>query len=361
MKVLIATPLYPPEGGGPATYSKILEDELASVGDSVTLVKFSDFHKYPKYIRNIRYFFAVLEKAFTADIVLVLDPVSTGFPALVAGSLAGKKVVVKVVGDYAWEQGVQKCGVKDSLDEFVRTKQVPALCGFFRFIQTTVARLSTKVIVPSDYLKGIVSLWGINSSKIETIYNSIALPNAAPVAGAAVSAPYIITVARLVPWKGIDALIETYARVRAEFSELSLVIVGDGPDRELLENLAVNAGGTIRFTGGLPHEEALALVHGAKLFVLNSTYEGLSHVLIESLMLGTPVLASDAGGNPETVSQGENGLIVPLGSQIALQEALEKMLRSDTFDRAMIATKAREKFAVSKMIEKTRALLASLV
>ena len=360
MRLLVATPLYPPEGGGPATYSKIIEEEFAREGDEVALVKFSDFHKYPKYIRNIMYFFAVLDKAFSADIVLVLDPVSTGFPALVAGRLAGKKVVVKVVGDYAWEQGVQKCAVKDSLDEFVRTKQVPALCGFFRFIQTTVARLATRVIVPSDYLKGIVSLWGIKKSKIETIYNSIALPSALPQTSNA-TAPYIITVARLVPWKGIDALIDVYGRVRAEFPQLSLVIVGDGPEKNKLMEKAVSAGGTVQLTGGLPHEDALALVQGAKIFVLNSTYEGLSHVLIESLMLGTPVLASDAGGNPETVIEGENGHIVPVGSQIALQEALEKMLRSDTFDRAQIASKAQEKFAVSKMIEKTRTLLQSLI
>src|SRR3989344_1930156 len=119
MKLVIATPLYPPEIGGPATYAEILMRELPKRGVEVELVKFSDVRHLPKIIRHYFYYRRVLEAARGADAVFALDPVSTGLPAMRAAKKAGKPFAVKIVGDYAWEQGVQRFGVTLDLDEFV--------------------------------------------------------------------------------------------------------------------------------------------------------------------------------------------------------------------------------------------------
>src|SRR3989338_11012397 len=117
MKLVIATPLYPPEIGGPATYAKLLEEGLPGKGIEVELVKFSEVRHLPRLIRHYAYYRRVLRAAKSADVVLALDPVSVGLPAMWAAKRAGKSFVVKIVGDYAWEQGQQRFGVMQNLDE----------------------------------------------------------------------------------------------------------------------------------------------------------------------------------------------------------------------------------------------------
>src|SRR4051812_7117496 len=105
MRLLIATPLYPPELGGPATYAKALEDGLPAHGNQVTLVKFGTVRHLGKGVRHLAFFWHIFTALKHADMVLALDPVSVGLPALLAARLRRKPFLVKVVGDYAWEQG----------------------------------------------------------------------------------------------------------------------------------------------------------------------------------------------------------------------------------------------------------------
>ena len=169
MKIVIATPLYPPEIGGPATYAKLLEDGLLAKGVEVELVKFSEVRHLPKIIRHYVYYRLILKAARSADVILALDPVSVGLPAMYAARKARKPFVVKIVGDYAWEQGQQRFGVKQSLDEFVMTKDVPFPVHLLKLIQTRVARSATRIIVPSEYMKGILIKWEITKEKIFVI------------------------------------------------------------------------------------------------------------------------------------------------------------------------------------------------
>src|SRR3989344_8147291 len=104
MKLLIATGLYPPESGGPATYTKLLEERLPALGFSVLVLPFSRVRHLPKIIRHIAYFFKCLRMACAADVVYALDTASAGLPAALAAKLAGKKFLVRVHCDYAWEQ-----------------------------------------------------------------------------------------------------------------------------------------------------------------------------------------------------------------------------------------------------------------
>jgi glycosyltransferase involved in cell wall biosynthesis len=363
MKLVIATPLYPPELGGPATYAKLLSEHLPEAGDDVDLVKFSSVRHLPKVVRHVSYYWKVLRAARGADLILALDPVSVGFPALLAARTLAKPFVVKVVGDFAWEQGKQRFGVTASLDEFVKETPAHSRVGFLRSIQTYVARRAECVIVPSNYLKGIVTAWGISPEKISVIYNSVELPEIS-IRSAHEKAAQIVSVGRFVPWKGMEALIDAVAEVRKEIPDVSLRLVGDGPDKALLERKGKELlGNAIMFTGPLSHEETLRTMKYADIFVLNSSYEGLSHTVIEALMLGNTIVVSDAGGNPELIHDGENGLVVQTGDTPALVAALMKLLKDESL-RARLGARAQEssaRFSLSLMIEKTHALLSSAV
>lgn len=366
MRLLIATPLYPPDPGGPATYAKILEQELPVRKVQVALLKFSDVRRYPKVLRHIAYFILLVRAGKDSDAILALDPVSTGFPAMLAARLLKKPFFVKVVGDYAWEQGTQRFGIRVSLDEFVRTKHVPFSVEVFRKIQTYVAHSARTVIVPSEYLRGIVSRWGIDKECVTVIYNAMQEEEEGtlPASVASSTRPRIVSVGRLVPWKGMPGLIDAMTTVQDEFPDAVLVIAGDGPDRDALERFSharLKNGGLL--LGPLPHPDTLALIRDADIFVLNSTYEGLSHLLIEALALGKPVIATNVGGNPELIEDGKNGLLVPAGDRTALAEAIVHLLKNQGH-RDLLANTAKEsakRFSTAVMADATAATLTRYV
>jgi glycosyltransferase involved in cell wall biosynthesis len=359
MKLVIATPLYPPESGGPATYARLLVDHLPTLKtdggkenserDEVALVKFSDVRHLPKIIRHVVYFFNVHKAARSADVILALDPVSTGLPAALAAKILKKPFVVKIVGDFAWEQGRQRFGITSDLDTFVREKKVPLAVAFLRTIQKFTARSASRIIVPSHYLEKILIEWGVPSEKISVIYNSIEAPHLTDT-NLPKKAKQVVTVARLVPWKGIYELIDAVALVQKNISEVSLLIIGDGPEEMRLKERI------------LSHDEVLLAMHASEVFVLNSSYEGLSHVLIEALHLGNAILASDAGGNTELIQDGINGLVVTVGDMNALVEALQTLLKDENGIQKRLSKGAIESshlFTVPVMINMTRELLVS--
>lgn len=356
MKLVIATPLYPPEPGGPATYASLLMELLVREGVDPMLVKFGDVRHLPKVIRHVKYAWRVYRAAKHADIVLVLDPVSTGFPAALACMLAKKPFVVKIVGDYSWEQGTQRYGITATLDEFVETKRVPLQVRVLRFIQTFVAKRAASVIVPSEYLKRIVTSWGIFHGKISVIYNAMRFeePGQLPHEVATLPYPHVVSIGRLVPWKNMRGVIDAAATL----SHGSLIIVGDGPERAGLTEYASRIFPRTTFTGALSHKETLAILADAQAFILNSSYEGFSHLLVEAVSLGIPVVATNVGGNPEILRSDADGVLVPPGDSTKLIEAVNDLLTRRKRTRPEDAV---TRFSGKTMARRTAELLKSLV
>lgn len=358
MKLVIATPLYPPEIGGPATYAKLLAEGLPGEGIEVELVKFSDVRHLPKLIRHYAYYRRVLCAARDADAVLALDPVSTGLPAMKAAKKAGKPFVVKIVGDYAWEQGRQRFGVTQELDEFVRTKQPSWFVRRLQAIERNVATSADKVIVPSHYLQHIVALWGISEERVRVIYNSVVIEGRGKVPDTVQNAsrPLVMTAGRLVPWKGIDGVIEAMVKV----PNATLIISGDGPEREVLRQQAEKKiPGRYVFTGALPHTDVLSVLELVDVFVLYSSYEGLSHMLVESLMLGTPAIAARVGGNSEVLDEAS---LVTKGNTAELTERIANVLRADEKkNRTAFGKLADKQLSPETMLSATAELLNHII
>src|SRR3989344_3187997 len=200
MNILIATGLYPPEIGGPATYTKLLEGRLPARGFAVSVLPFKTVRRLPKGVRHIAYFWKCLRMAHTADLVYAQDTVSVGLPAALAAIVAGKKFIVRVPGDYAWEQAQQRFGVTDSLDEFQK-KSYGLRVGALRAVQRFVVRRARAVVVPSKYMEQVVGRWTA-SECITTIYSSVEMPRPKRVERPA--GFLVVSVARRVPWQGVE-------------------------------------------------------------------------------------------------------------------------------------------------------------
>jgi len=110
MKLLIATGLYAPEIGGPATYTAFLEKHLLRYGVAYEVLPFSVVRKYPKVIRHFAYLIKLLLRSRGTTALYALDTVSVGLPVCIASFLTRKPYLLRVPGDYAWEQGQQRYG-----------------------------------------------------------------------------------------------------------------------------------------------------------------------------------------------------------------------------------------------------------
>lgn len=366
MRLLIATPLYPPEAGGPASYSYALTQGLPSRGIEVVLVPFSSVGHLPKGVRHVVYAYHIVRAGFSCDAILALDPVSVGLPAWVASFLLRKPFFVKIVGDYAWEQGRQRHRMWLPLDEFVQTTQVPFPTYVLRRVQTFVAHRAKQIIVPSEYLQNILSTWGLRAERIHVIHNAVPLKTPADASAVldSTTAPRIVTAGRLVPWKGINGLITAMVSVHEKIPNASLIVVGDGPERETLEKYAKARlpEGAVVFTGVQEPDVALAIYAQADVFVLNSTYEGLSHVLIEAMSLGRPIVATKAGGNMELIEDDKTGLLVSVGDSEKLAELILYLCQHKEKAKHLGATAKQRSldFSQEKMLDATAEFLSKV-
>ncbi|MDP3725664.1 MAG: glycosyltransferase [bacterium] len=355
--VLIATGLYPPNIGGPATYSKLLEEELPNHGITPTVVSFGSVRQFPKLIRHFVYFLKVVANSETVQVIYAQDPVSVGFPALLAARILGKKYILKIVGDYAWEQyqaQSEKRKAKSAYERFVTVEEFQKQRFDFitearRWIEHFVARHADVVIVPSNYLKTIVISWGVRREKIQVIYNSFDLPATVPDKKSIrerlhLHGTIILSAGRFVPWKGFDALIEVVADLKEKIPNIKLYTAGDGPEKKNLELRIKNyeLSNTVFLVGRLSHDALIEYIQAADIFVLNTGYEGFSHQLLEVMALGVPIITTHVGGNPELIENLKTGILVSYNNKSEIKNAIELLVKDGEL-RERLAQSGKEK------------------
>lgn len=370
MKILIATGLYAPDIGGPATYAAMLERTLPARGVELVVVPFHSVRGYPKLIRHVVYAWLIWRQTANVDLIYALDPVSVGLPAVLVAKVRRKKFLIRLGGDYAWEQGRGRFGMSETLDEYrARPTAAPRTVRLLARIQTWVTNQATIVIAPSQYLKSIIVSWGVSAARVQVIYSALSplTPTETPQATKQqynVTGPLIVTAARLVPWKGIVALVTVVKRLRESFPDVTLVIAGDGPERALLEQHIETSDVTdsVRLLGSVDKTKLANLKQAADLFVLNTAYEGLSHELLEVMALGTPIVTTPAGGNTELLSDQDTALLVPFNDEAAMQAAIKQIINDPIAAqaRAIAARERTAQFAEDTVVRELHTLLVNV-
>lgn len=148
----------------------------------------------------------------------------------------------------------------------------------------------------------------------------------------------IVSLGRLYPVKGIQYLLEAMPEVLRDFPEVRLEVIGDGPDRSRLEELARKLGvaHAVVFRGGLPHEEIARELAGALIFVGPSLREGQGIAFVEAQAAGAAVVGTAVGGIPEVVADGWNGLLVAPRDPRALAQAVVRLLGDHSLRKTLV-------------------------
>ncbi|MDN5869963.1 MAG: glycosyltransferase family 4 protein [Nitrococcus sp.] len=139
--------------------------------------------------------------------------------------------------------------------------------------------------------------------------------------------PFIVAMGRLVPQKGFDLLVRAFASIHWRHPEWSLVILGDGPEREKIWRLALTLGigDCVHMPGRVarPH----AVLRRAKLFALSSRFEGMPMALLEAMACGLPCVSFDCPTGPaELIVHNVNGLLIPPEDLPALAQSLVQLM-----------------------------------
>ena len=352
MKIVLATPLYPPEIGGPATYVKELAEHLryqhevtivayATTSENIpgtTLITVSKRRPLP--VRLLKFAWVLFEAAKGADVIYVQNAVAAGLPAVIVGRLRHVPVVVKFVGDEAWERATQLRLTTKQLEDFLAHPSEATLkIKIIMHIQGWVLRHAQAVTTPSKYLaEALIQTYKVARGRVTVNYNAAEKTEVLPFAATVVPHQMVVT-ARLVEWKGIGGVIRATALLAKQFPDVQLLIAGDGPEEEALKKLTADLGMQkhVTFLGRVSRAETWHIRKTSQVYVLNSTYEGLPHTALTSFAAEIAMVATNIPGTNEAVYDEQSGLLVEPGKDVALAQAIARLFNDETLRARLIA------------------------
>ena len=370
MNVLVATGMWPPDVGGPASHAPEVCEYLLRRGHRVAAVTMADHppapesypvhwasRRKPLVWRQLVAARLVARLARSTDIVY-----STGMMgrSSLGAAVARRPIVLKLTSDPVFERSLRWRLFGADLGAFQDARGLRI--GVLRRARDLALARASRVIIPSEALRELALGWGLPAEKVVVIPNPVSPP---PELGEreelrrrhGLEGRTLVFAGRMVPQKAIPVALEAVVRN----PDVSLVLAGEGPYLERLQELArsLPLDGRARFLGPQPRQAVFELLRAADAALLSSSWENFPHMVVEALSVGTPVLATDVGGVTEILRDGENGLLVPMNDPEALAGAIRRYFDDETLQErlraAAVASVAR--FSPDEIYGRLEALL----
>ena len=318
MNIAIALKTFPPDViGGMETQTKRMGTELHKAGHDVTVFtkRFGDHDdsdvpyevvrvwnwRINSFVSDLTFLlFTILalvrrQKEFDVLQCMMIYPV--GFLGYVVNKLTGLPYFAWIRGgdyylmnDVYWKRWMIRCVLKNTL------------------VLAQSAEIRDDVIDDFNDIK----------CNIKVLGNAISVPDETA------AGEGVLYVGRLAPKKGVEYLIRAMTDVNA-----NLTIVGDGPERNKLEMIAEELDVAVTFVGEVPPNEVNRYYEDAEVFVLPSIEgEGMPNVLLEAMAWGLPVIATESGGIPSLIEDGDTGYIVPMRDPSTLADRINQIVES---------------------------------
>lgn len=374
MNILITTGIFPPDIGGPATQLKHLIKEILSRNPDfkITVLTFGskknskiETEEYkiikiskniPRPFRNFFYFTNTLRLGFKSDIIYSWDLYAAGFFSFLTKKIfPGKKLIIRFVGDSAWERYFNKFStpsirdnfqfsIPDNIIEF-QNKKYGLRIEFKKWLRKKMLASADFVVVPSEFMKEIAIKIGVDNGRIRIINNSVEyLFGTQEIEelkkidkevckknlGFNENGINLVSVSRLVPWKGQECLIEIMPDLIKKYENVFLYLIGDGPEFNKLKSKISNLKleNNVFLIGKLSHSEVFKYLKCADMFILNTAYEGMSHTILEAITVGIPVITTNIPSNKEVIEDGINGFLTDYNDKGKIFEAIQKIIEN---------------------------------
>jgi len=345
----IGITLYPTYGGSGAVATE-LGIELAKRGHEVHFISYASPFRLRGYHERVFY--------HEVDTTLAHYPLFAHFPYTLA--LASKQFEVALAQKldllhvhYAIPHAVTAWMAREMLKGKHDVKVITTLHGtditlvgqeesFFAITRFSIERSDMDTAVSTHLKDETIRAFGCGGCDIRVIPNFVNLTEYRPAVNGdrPVLAPpghkVLTHISNFREVKRVKDVVRIFARVRKAMPA-TLVMVGDGPDRDEAEREAATLGvaADVRFLGRL--DTVSEILRGSDLFILPSQTESFGLAALEAMACGSPCVASNAGGLPEVITDGVDGILEPPGSAEAMGRRAVELLRDPGRHAAMRA------------------------
>lgn len=193
----------------------------------------------------------------------------------------------------------------------------------------TVNRTARRIVCVSQGVADALIAQGVRPELCQLVHNAIdggqALPAAVPLPDLPAGMTVIGAIGSLIKRKSLDQLLRAVASL-PQRATIGVLIVGEGVERGALEALAAQLGLTRQVVFAGFQKQPLPWLAAMDIFALPSAQEGLPRVILEAMLLGKPVVASDIVGSRELVAHGQTGFLHAYGDEAALADCLGRLL-----------------------------------
>lgn len=365
-KLLIVTGIYPPDIGGPASYLPQVVDYMLKRNVSVKVFTYGANDNFSSqtrmcinrdknlFVRELQAFILLLYLAKDVDCIFTNG---NYFKSFLISKIFRKKNILKIVGDPAWERARNWNITHTVVDNFRNDNQI--IVKLFKILRNVPVKYASYIVTPSYYLNNMVKSWTANN-KVKTIYNGVNISKNKnnSLINHKADEPRLLVISRLVKWKNIDSIIKIL-----NFNNGYLLdIVGDGPEMLYLQSVVndLKLNDRVFFHGNITDNKIIKNFYkNAFCLILNSDYEGLSHVILEAMINYCPVICSSIDGNIEIIDHGINGLLFETNNIKHMLENIIKLHDQNLRNRMINA--AHQKIISRFDLEKNMSLLYDLL
>ncbi len=270
--IVIATGIYPPEIGGPAGYAKELFNSFLIQKYNVSVVTYGELKKFPTGVRHFFYFVKLFFDALFADYIIALDSFSVGLPTLIFSKLLGKKMVLRVGGDFLWESFVERTKKEILLSHFYQTPREFSLKEKIIFNTTKfVLHSADMVIFSTEWQRNIMKeSYNLNLNKTKIIENFFPMPEM-PVAQN-IEQKIFLSPSRDIVIKNKKRLAEAFRRIKQKHPDLILD------------------------TNQVSHEVLLEKISKSYAIIINSFSEVSPNLVCDAIRFDLPVILTSDNG-----------------------------------------------------------------
>ena len=311
MKIILATGIYPPDIGGPATYVAALAERLTKGGHTVEVVTFGKgmnvqegswtVHTVSRSVPVLRWWWysqKLQQVSSDADMVYAFSSISCGIPVILAG-LRCKKVL-RLGGDFFWERYTDMGGGK-SLRDWYASSHPSRIIG--KPMMGWILNRFHALVFSTDFQKKLYAEMYSALPQSSVIENALSLEHVTPMVEHFNKDPFrLLFVGRFVGFKNLSSLIEAVAQIPDAY----LTLVGDGPLDDSLRTLVERLGLTqrVQFVSPQRGSEKFAIFEKHNLLVLPSLTEISPNTALEARSVGLPVLLTEETGLSDNLRSG---------------------------------------------------------